>query len=82
MNTYKRFKIARERLYNELDIQSIISLNRISKLIHRARIPNPYKTKKAVRYFKRYVIRERDLELSKPESKEIKQELKDSMLGR
>ena len=52
--SYKKFKVAQERLQKEQDIQRIIDMNRISKLIHKVLFKT--RQRRAIKYSRRFVI--------------------------
>lgn len=59
VTSYKKFLVAQERLHKEQDIQRIIDINRLTKVLHKVLFKT--RQRRTVRYFRRHVITENDL---------------------
>ena len=56
VTSYKKFLVAQERLHKEQDIQRIIDMNRLTKVLHKILFKT--RQRRTVGYFRRYVITE------------------------
>jgi len=56
---YRKFQLALERLNHEQDIQYLIEMNRVTRLLHKAKFLT--RQRKAVSYGHKYVISDYDL---------------------
>ena len=59
VHSQKKFKIARRRLNHELDVQRIVALNRITKLIQKLLFTA--RQRRTVAYSRKYVLQETDI---------------------
>lgn len=68
--SYKKWQIAQKRLMDEQDIQKIIFLNRVTRLIHKIRFKA--RQRRAVSYFRKYVLSDNDIDSSASERQDDK----------
>ena len=59
LNKYEKFQIALDRLSKEHDIQRMIALNRITKIVHKVNFLTRQRI--AINFAKRYVISDQDI---------------------
>ena len=59
MDSHRKFQIAQERLDNEQDIQHLIEMNRVTRLLHKVRFQERHK--RILCYSHRYVISSEDI---------------------
>ncbi len=62
MDRNRKFEIAMERLSQEQDIQNLIQLNRITRLLHKSNFLT--RQRKSFDYFDKYVITDRDVKIA------------------
>ena len=60
INKYHKFELALERLSKEVDIQYLVEMNRVSRLVHKACFF--HRQCKAVQFADRYVITNQDMQ--------------------
>ena len=60
LDSQTKFLVAQKRLQKEQDIQYLIEMNRVSRLLHKARFMP--RQRRAIAFFQRYIISEKDLD--------------------
>ena len=60
VHSYKKFKIAEKRLVGEIDVQKIVAMNRINKLVQKLLFTA--RQRKTVSFSRRYVLTEKDID--------------------